>query len=63
MTSCEIDKELLLDILGSLNAAISLLEAGSKEAAPSDKMFDHMISDYKASLERGISVYKTLKED
>lgn len=34
-------------------AAISLLERGgkaAKKAAPSDKMFDQMIKDYKAAL-------------
>ena len=34
-----------------LNAAISLLEWGSKDAAPSDKMFDQMLADYRKSLE------------
>jgi len=41
--------------LASLAAAISLLERTprAKKAAPSDKMFDQMITDYKAALEQG----------
>lgn len=39
--------------VASLAAAISLLENGgkaAKKAAPSDKMFDQMIEDYKKAL-------------
>ena len=46
---------LLIDVMASLAAAISLLErAGkpAKKAAPSDQMFDQMLEDYRASLER-----------
>lgn len=39
-------------VAASLNAAISLLERGGKKAAPSDKMFNQMLLDYKASLAR-----------
>ena len=45
----------VIDCAASLKAAISLLERGgksAKKAAPSDKMFDLMVADYKASLER-----------
>jgi hypothetical protein len=45
----------LINTAGHLAAAISLLEAGgkaAKKAAPSDKMFDQMLKDYKASLSR-----------
>lgn len=53
------DLEIVLrDVVSSLAAAISLLEKGgkaAKKAAPSDRMFDQMILDYKASLERGKS--------
>lgn len=45
----------LLDCGASLAAAVSLLERGgkaAKKAAPSDKMFDQMIKDYKASIDR-----------
>lgn len=47
--------EALRDVGASLAAAISLLERGgkaAKKAAPSDRMFDQMVKDYKASLER-----------
>ena len=44
--------EAAIDVMASLAAAISLLERGSKKAAPSDKMFDQMIIDYRNSLER-----------
>lgn len=48
-------REALLDTAASLAAAIGLLEQGgkaAKKAAPSDKMFDQMLTDYRASLER-----------
>ena len=41
-----------VDVAASLSAAISLLEQGGKKAAPSDKMFNQMLVDYKASLAR-----------
>ena len=49
-------RALLMDVMRSLAAAISLLERGGKQAkkaAPSDKMFDQMLVDYRNSLERG----------
>ncbi len=46
-------KDVLIDLLSSLVAAVSLLKRGSKKAAPSDKMFDQMISDYERAIERG----------
>lgn len=48
-------REVAVDIAASLAAAISLLERGgkaAKKAAASDKMFDQMMLDYKASLDR-----------
>ncbi len=45
----------LVGVAASLAAAISLLERGgkaAKKAAPSDLMFDQMVRDYTASLER-----------
>lgn len=42
----------LTDVTASLAAAISLLERSPKTAAPSNKMFDQMLDDYRASLER-----------
>lgn len=55
------ERDVLLDVCASLAAAISLLEKGgkaAKRAAPSDKMFDQMMVDYKASLERGRSALR-----
>ncbi len=46
-------RDVLLDLLASLTAAVSLLKAGDKKAAPSDRMFDSMIADYERSIERG----------
>jgi len=48
-------KAALLDTAASLAASISLLEKGgkaAKKAAPSDRMFDQMVVDYTASLDR-----------
>ena len=45
-------EDILIDLAASLAAAISLLERGGKKAAASDKMFDQMLRDYRASLER-----------
>ena len=45
--------EALKDVLVNLVAAVSLLEHSPKTAAPSNKMFDQMLADYRASIERG----------
>src|SRR5688500_12195059 len=45
------NREILIDVMASLAAAISLLERSPKTAAPSDKMFDQMLADYRKSLE------------
>jgi hypothetical protein len=48
-------QETALDVAASLSAAISLLERGgkaAKKAAPSDRMFDIMLNDYRTSLEK-----------
>ena len=37
----------LIHAVASLRAAISLLERGGKKAAPSDKMFEQMLADYR----------------
>lgn len=45
----------LLHTLASLEAAISLLEHGgkaAKKAAPSDKMFDQMLKDYRTQADK-----------
>lgn len=44
--------ETIIDLTASLAAAISLLERSPKTAAPSNKMFDQMLHDYRASLAR-----------
>ena len=52
----------VIDLCASLAAAISLLERGGKavkKAAPSDKMFDQMLDDYRASLERARAALST----
>jgi hypothetical protein len=51
--------EALVDVAASLAAAISLLEKGgkaAKKAAPSDLMFEQMVRDYAASLERARAI-------
>jgi hypothetical protein len=48
-------ERVIVDTASHLAAAISLLERGgkaAKKAAPSDRMFDQMLKDYRASLER-----------
>lgn len=46
-------EEAFKDVLARLAAAHSLLEHSPKTGAPSDKMFDMMLADYAASIERG----------
>lgn len=43
----------MVHMAASLAAAISLLEGGGKKAAPSDKMFEQMLIDYRNALEAG----------
>lgn len=47
-------RDILIDVAAHLAGAISLLERtkSAKKAAASDKMFDQMLKDYKASLAR-----------
>lgn len=45
--------DVLMQVLSSLAASISLLENGGKNAAGSDKMFSQMIEDYKKALNNG----------
>ena len=48
-------REVVIDVAAHLAAAISLLERGgkgAKKAAPSNKMFDQMLVDYRSSLNR-----------
>lgn len=46
-------REPMIAMAASLAAAISLLEKGGKKAAPSDKMFEQMLIDYRRALEDG----------
>ncbi len=46
-------REAFITVLASLAASISLLEAGGVKAAPSNKMFNQMIQDYKKALQEG----------
>jgi hypothetical protein len=50
--------QVLIDVIVSLTAAISLLENGGKKAAPSDAMFSIMLTDYTKSLERARAYLK-----
>lgn len=47
----ELSRETTLRVMSSLAAAISLLERSPKKAAPSNKMFDQMLVDYRAALD------------
>ena len=49
-----------VDVAASLIAAISLLQRGGKKAAPSDKMFNQMLADYNASLDRFRTTFEEL---
>lgn len=53
MTETTERDDVMVDILASLVAAVSLLKRSPKKAAPSDRMFDMMIADYERSIERG----------
>jgi hypothetical protein len=54
-SDAEPTRDVFMEVLASLVAAVSLLKAGGKKAAPSDKMFDQMILDYERAIERGRS--------
>ena len=45
------EREKAIPVAASLAAAISLLERGGKNAAPSDRMFEQMLKDYRGSLD------------
>ena len=53
--------EALKDVLASLVATHSLLSRSPKTAAPSNKMFDQMLKDYKKSIERGRKAYTAIQ--
>jgi hypothetical protein len=48
----------LKDATVHLVAAVSLLESGGKKAAPSNKMFEQMLVDYKNGVERARAALK-----
>jgi hypothetical protein len=50
-------REALMPVMASLAAAISLLERGGKKAAPSDKMFEQMLKDYRSSLDKARAAF------
>lgn len=52
----------LMDVTASLAAAISLLERSPKTAAPSNKMFDIMLDDYRRSLVASRRLLRTERE-
>lgn len=54
-------KDAAVGVAASLAATIYLLERGGKKAAPSDRMFDQMIRDYKRSLRTFRAAYSALE--
>jgi hypothetical protein len=48
----------LKDATVHLIAAVSLLESGGKKGAPSNKMFEQMLVDYKNGIERARAALK-----
>lgn len=52
----------MTDVTVNLIGAISLLESGGKKAAPSNKMFDQMLVDYKNGVERARAALKGEKD-
>lgn len=52
------EREIVLDLLAHLVAAVSLLERSPKTAAPSNRMFDQMIVDYQRAINRGRAYLK-----
>jgi hypothetical protein len=48
----------LTDVTVNLIGATSLLESGGKKAAPSNKMFEQMLVDYKNGIERARAALK-----
>ena len=55
-------RAIISDVASHLSAAISLLERGGKKAAPSDKMFEQMLADYRSSLARGRAALKDARQ-
>ena len=64
--SCANTEAILVRVAASLAASISLLERGGRAAkrnAPSDRMFDQMLIDYKRSLESARETLRLAKPD
>ena len=55
-------REALVSPTVHLLAAISLLEKGGKKAAPSDKMFEIMLDDYRRSVEEARAAHADLDD-
>jgi len=55
-------EKVAIDVMASLAAAISLLERSPKTAAPSNKMFNVMLDDYRASLKSARQALSALNE-
>jgi hypothetical protein len=55
--------EALEEAVPALAAAISLLEASPKTGAPSNKMFDQMLADYRAHLEAARAVLSLIPSE
>ena len=51
-------REALRNVTVNLMAAHSLLKAGGKKAAASDKMFEQMLKDYEGSFEAARAILK-----
>lgn len=49
-------KQSAIDCFVHLEAAVSLLEKGGKQAAPSDRMFNVMLNDYKNCIVRNRTI-------
>ena len=45
-------RDMTLHLAACLAGAVSLLERTDKKSAPSDKMFDQMINDYRTAIDR-----------
>jgi hypothetical protein len=50
---CVVPRTTYVAVLASLSAAVSLLERGGKQGAPSNKMFGMMLEDYRRDLAEG----------
>lgn len=53
-------RQCIVDLIAHLVAAHSLLSRSPKSGAASDAMFDRMLDDYAASVERGRDLLKKL---